>query len=134
MIADHGVKTVIEMDPEFGQAFGRALESRIVSETDETGVARVIAVGDNEVSVFGRVYEFVEEMVVGEGITLPEEVAIETDEETDARTGDGAVAVIDAGLLGRARVVNIAEDVEFHRRRGMLSPGEEATRIAGGKV
>ena len=101
------------MRTEFGQAFSGALERWIVSETNEAGIARVIAICDDEVGVFGRVYEFVEEMVVGEGITLPEEVAIETDEETDARTGDGAVAVIDAGLFGSARIVDVAEDVKF---------------------
>lgn len=113
MIADHGVETVTELRTKFGEAFRCTLERRIVGETDEGGVARVIAVRDNEISVFGSVDELVEEMVVGEGITLPEEVPIEADKETDARTGDGAVAVIDAGLFGSAGVVDVAEDVKF---------------------
>jgi len=122
VIADDGVEAVAELRAEFGETFGRALERWIVGQTDEAGVARVIAVGDNEVGVSGGVDEHVEEIVVGEGIALPEEVAIESDEETDARTGDGAVTVVDAGPFGSAGVVDVAEDKNAHGNKRSPSP------------
>jgi len=96
------------------------LESWIIGHTDEGGIARVIAVGDNEVSVPRGMDKSVEEMVMGEGVALPEEVAIEADEEADVRTGDGAVAVVDTSLLGIAGVVNVAEDKKLQGKISAL--------------
>jgi len=129
VIADHSVNARAELRAEFGQAFGRALERCIVGEPDEGRVAGVITVGDDEIGIAGGVDEFVEKMVVGERIPLPEEVAVKPDEKTDARTGHRIVAVIDAGLFGRARVVDVAQDKNAHGNKKVaftltLSPQE----------
>ena len=113
MIADHGMDTMAELRAKFGQALRRTLERGVVSEADEGRIAGVIAVGNDEVGVPRGVDESVEEMVVGKWITLPEKVAIESDEQTNARAGDGLVAVIDAGFFAGPGVMDVAKDVKF---------------------
>src|SRR4051812_10901069 len=67
------------------QAFLRALEGCIIAHTDKARVAGVIAVRNDQVRRAGPGDELVQQMVLPERVSKPDEVAIRIDEKAAQR-------------------------------------------------
>ncbi len=114
VVTDDGLKAMAEVGAETREAKLGALECGGVAEADEGGVAGKIAVADDEVGGVGGGEEVVEEMVMGEGITEPDEVSVGSGGVAEEWVWDGAGFVAAARLLGVAGKVDVAEDGELH--------------------
>src|SRR5438105_382422 len=95
---------------QFVQALMRALASRIITDSYESGITRVVAVGDHVISAIGLGQKFIEQMILAKRLALPDEMPIESDQSSDQRIGDTSQLIIAAArLLGRAGVMNVAD-------------------------
>src|SRR5437764_913640 len=88
----------------------RALASRIITDSYESRITRVVAVGDHVISAISLGQKFIEQMILAKRLALPDEMPIESDQSSDQRIGDTSQLIIAAArLLGRAGVMNITD-------------------------
>src|SRR5439155_19241529 len=131
VVADDALESRSEAIPEFGQALSRAFEGGVVAHADEPRIARVIAVGDDDVGGVGSSQEVVEQVVVGKGIAQPDIVPISLDHAAEQRIGNDPSLVPATELLRVTGVVNIAEEQNGSSARHeatMLRPGSPSSK------
>ena len=90
MVADNGVKVGGEFPAQLVQAFPGALAGRVIADTDEGGIARIIAIGHDVIAPPGAGQKLVEQIIMGKRVALPKIMSIQPDGQAPGRIGDRA--------------------------------------------
>src|SRR4051794_37581495 len=114
MIAKRGAQSRAKARSQFLETFASALAGGGVADAHTRRVATVVAVGDDVIGGARLVQESVEEVVLPEWLMQPNETPVRADEEAQQRVGDALeLVIITARLLGRAGVMNVAQNDKF---------------------
>ena len=98
---------------QFAQAFPRALASCVVADSHETRVARIVSICDGKVSRARLPKEILQQVILVERLSLPNEVPPYRESASQQRIGyTPQFVIIAARLFGRAGVVDVAYNCE----------------------
>ena len=113
VIAESGTQFWAKPLAQFGQALARAFKGGIVTNADGGGVTRIVSVRDYVIAVICLCEELVQQMVLAEGVALPDEMPLRRGDPSEERIGDLPELIIVApGLFGGAGIMNVAQDGE----------------------
>jgi hypothetical protein len=113
VIAESEAQSLAKLRAESANTLAGAFERGVIRQADEAGTALIIAVGDDIIHGADLLKKAVKLATVSQRVPHPDKMPVVVICQAQERIGDGAILeVVTAFALGRAGVVNVAQDGE----------------------
>ena len=113
MVAEISVEPSPELLAQFAQAFAHALACGIISDPNESGVAGIVAVGNDIVRAARFCNKAIEQVIMPHGLAQPKDMPVDTDQEPQQGIGNTGEFIFPAPrLLCGAGIMNIADNCQ----------------------